>query len=356
MRPSLTDAAFAFDGQVVTVGQVVLAAVVWGEWAQLECEARRGLLATERARREGASLGDDELRPTLIAWRRERQLLSAEDYQAWLALRGLNVEDMAGYLRRAIARRAVVEVVAGTPDHASDDDAESAGLAGVVYPEAILEGRLQAWAERMARQRAAVRALHARGTEVPPASAEAVEGVVAAAARVPASGLGGVPAEQLQGWAAALLEAASAWHVLEDLVAKDDSIEQCLSGHRLDWQRLEWEEADFAREDVAHEAALWVREEGAALAAVAERAGMPCAVKTAYGHEAGELAQLLAAARPGELLGPLAAHTGWRLLLLRERVLPSALDPQLRARALAELLDDALAPQLAGRIEWHARF
>jgi hypothetical protein len=34
--------------------------------------------------------------------------------------------------------------------------------------------------------------------------------------------------------------------------------------------------------------------------------------------------------------------------------MPSAEDPQLRERAIGELLEDALAPHLAGRLEWHA--
>ena len=91
---------------------------------------------------------DDELRPILVAWRRERQLLSAEDYQAWLAERGLTLEDMSAYLRRS----AVGELTA-------DGACDPAALAAAVYPEAILDGRLRAWAQRLAQHEGARRAL-----------------------------------------------------------------------------------------------------------------------------------------------------------------------------------------------------
>ena len=356
MRPSLADTAFAFDGSAVSYGQVVLAAVVWGEWAQLEHEAELGVLYAERARPDPGALAEDDLHSALIGWRRERKLLSADDYNAWLAERGLTLEDMSGYLSRAVAREQASQTPAGVSDDAAEDAGDPARIAEIVYPEAILSGRLRVWAERMARHRAAARALRARGTEIPTVSFPEAEELVASALRAPATGLGDVPTERLRAWAAELTELLRSWDALGEQVAGEESIVRCLSGHRLDWQRLGWEEVVFAREDVAHEAALWVREEGLALSAVAEQAGIHCTVRAAYSYEAGALSRTLGGVRPGELHGPVASESGWLLVHLRERVLPSAADPELRGRAREELLDDALAPHLAGRVEWHARF
>ena len=344
MRPPLAETAFSFDGRGLATGQVVLAAVRWGEWADLEREVRAALVGVQRAERDGASFADDELRPILVAWRRERQLLSAEDYLAWLAERDLTLEDMSAYLRRS----AVGELIA-------DADCDPAALTAAVYPEAILGGRLRAWGQRLAQHAGARRALRARGRETGPIPAEEISELVAAAKRADASGLDEIPVERLRVWAVDVLELEQTWSLLVDQVAHDEPIARCLRAHRLDWQRLEWEEATFTREDVAREAALWVRDEGMGLSAVAEQAGTVCTVDAAYSFEARETADILTGKRPGELVGPIATGSGWRLVLLRERVLPSAIDPQLRARAIDELLDDALAPQLAGRVEWHAR-
>lgn len=356
MRPSLADTAFAFDGSAVSTGQVVLAAVFWGEWAQLEREAELGVLCAERVQRDRGALTEDDLRPALIGWRRDRNLLSADDYQAWLADRSLALEDMSGYLSRTVARERAAQAADGVPDEVAEGGADPALLAEIVYPEAILSGRLRVWAERTARHKAAVRALHAVGTEIPPALPEEVEELVASARRARTSGLGDLPAEQLRAAAAELIESQRSWNLLADQVTGAESIARCLSGHRLDWQRLDWEEAVFAREDVAHEAALWVREEGLELAAVAEQAGIRCTARAAYGYEAGDLARTLGGVRPGELHGPVASEAGWLLVHLRERVLPSAGDPELRARARDELLEDALAAHLVGRVQWHAQF
>jgi hypothetical protein len=186
--------------------------------------------------------------------------------------------------------------------------------------------------------------------------AEDVSQLVAAAKHADASGLDEISVERLRVWGNEVLELEHASSLLVDQLAHDEPIERCLSAHSLDWQRFEWEEATFAREDVAREAGLWVREEGLELSAVAEQAGTVLTVGAAYGYEAREIAGMLTGKRPGELVGPVATDSGWRLVLLRERVLPSAADPQLRVRAIDELLEDALAPHLAGRVEWHARF
>src|SRR5579871_1767432 len=207
MRPPLLETAFTFDGRSVATGQVVLAALRWGEWSQLVRAVRNGLAGVERTEQDGTPLTDAELRSILVAWRRERRLLSAEDYHAWLADRGLTLEDMSGYLRRS----AVSELAANGP-------CDRAEFVAAVYPEAILDGRLQAWARRLVRQEGARRALGARGNETPPIPAEDVAKLVAAAKRPDASGLDEIPVERLALWAAEVLTLEQAWVALVDQV------------------------------------------------------------------------------------------------------------------------------------------
>jgi hypothetical protein len=349
MHLPLDDTAFTYEERPVAIGQVVLAAVGWGEWARLRRALNVGRLAAERLEQRGEAVGEQELRPRLIAWRRERLLLAAEDYNAWLAARGLALDDMSGYLRRAAAS----ERLGGLEldGNARDDDAAAADVAA----EAVLSGQLRSWGERLGRQAAAARALGARGAEVTDAPGpDVAEALVNEARADPTTRLNELPPERVAAWAVEVLALGRAWERLAAEVEDEELIERCVRTHHLDWQRLAWEEATFAREDVALEAALWVRDEGTALSAIAERAGTPSSTGEAYGYDAGELMALLVGSRPGELVGPVATEAGWRLLHLRERVMPSAEDPQLRERAIGELLEDALAPHLAGRLEWHA--
>jgi hypothetical protein len=355
MPAPLAETAFAFDGHEVATGEVLLAAVGWGEWADLVRQVERGLACEGRL--DGALVAEGELRPGLVAWRRERRLLSAEEYSAWLADRGVTVEAMSAYLRRGLARERAGEGSArvGGTDLTRADALDPAAVAAAVFPEAILSGRLKSWAERLVAQSAAARALHALGVQAREPPVADRQELVAAALGAGASGLSDVPVRRLHEWAARVLALDAAAAELAEHVADEARIERCLSAHGLDWQRLVWEEATFAREDAAREAALWVREEGMALDAIADQAGVPCTVCEAYGSDAGELATLLIGTSEGQLLGPLSTASGWRLVRLRERVQPSAVDRALLARARDELIDDTLAPHLAGRVQWHAQ-
>jgi hypothetical protein len=152
---------------------------------------------------------------------------------------------------------------------------------------------------------------------------------------------------------AALQSAAGAFF---DRVVTREQIERCLSEHRLDWQRFVWEEVTFAAEGAAREAALLVREDGMALGEVAGLAHATANIREAYSDDVSELSGLLAAAAPGELVGPLAGDGGWRLVRMRERTLPAVDDAVLHERASSELVDQALARHLAGRVTWHGKY
>jgi len=352
MRLPLDETAFTFDERPVAIGQVVLAAVSWGAWARLLRRLEFGMLAIARLEQEGETLADEDLRPRLIAWRRARRLLAAEEYNAWLAARELTLEDMSAYLRRTTAAERLGGESSGLEADARPPDLE--GAADAAFPEAIVSGELRSWAERLARQAAAAPALAARGLGAAETRKDDVEALLSEARADPRSGLREMPAERLAAWAADELALECAWVRLAREAADEQLIERCVRSHHLDWQRLAWDEATFPREDVALEAAMWVRDEGVALNAIAERADAPASAGEAYGWDVGELMALLVGTRPGELVGPVSNDQGWRLLHLRERVLPTSTDPQIRARAIEELLEDALAPHLAGRVEWHA--
>ena len=351
MRLPLDETAFTFDERPVAIGQVVLAAVSWGAWARLLRRLELGVVAIARLEQAGQELADEDLRPQLIAWRRARRLLAAEDYNAWLTARELTLEDMSAYLRRTTAAERLGDDPNGLGAAAPPDPD---GAASAAFPEAIVSGELRSWAERLARQAAGARALAARGLDADEANQNGVEALLSKARADPRSGLGEIPAERLAAWAADELAREHAWERLAREVADENRIGLCVRSHHLDWQWLAWDEATFAREDVALEAAMWVRDEGVALTAIAERAASPASAGEAYGWDAGELLALLVGTRPGELVGPVSTGQGWRLLHLRERVLPTSADQQIRARAIEELLEDALAPHLAGRVEWHA--
>ncbi len=364
MHGLANETAFDFDELALHWGDVVLAAIGWGEWQQLERSLAEGLEGVSDTEDRGERVDPAALRASVVAFRRARGLLAGEDYERWLSERSLSTADVIAHFTRGAlsdgaddgpADRASVDQAArdrASVDQAASDRASGDQLAEAIRGEAILSGRLQAWAERLARCAAAARGLKAAGEEPPTAPGDAAAGLVEAAANCLATGLDEAAIRDRAPRVSALLAAERAFI---DRVVTREAIERCLAEHRLDWQRFAWVQVTFADEGAAREAALWVREDGMALDEVAALAHVAADVHEAYSDDVEELSGPLAAASPGELLGPLADDSGWRLLALRERKPPTANDAVLRERARRELVQDALGRYLAGRVRWHGK-
>jgi hypothetical protein len=277
----------------------------------------------------------------VVGFRRARGLLAGEEYLRWLGERGLTPADVNAHLARAAL------MAQGGDELARDDPGE---VAATICAEATLGGQLHRWAERLAHSAAAARGLAAAGGEPPVAAEDRIHALIDAAAAHTASGLTEDAARERAPRVASLQAAQDAF---AEAAVTRERIAGCLAEHRLDWQRLVWEEVTFAGEGAAREAALWVREEGMALAEVADLAHATAEVREAYCSDVPEVSGLLVAAAPGELAGPLAAEQGWRLLRLRERTAPALEDPALAERARGILVRDAIERHLAGRVRWH---
>jgi hypothetical protein len=317
----------------------------WGEWQSLERTLADDMAWVAAATRRNERPADDDLRSAVIGFRRARQLVAGEDYRRWLEQRSLSAADVTAHLCRAAVRR---HVDAGQPEPA--DRPGRAELSTVIGNEAILSGRLHAWAIRLARCVGAARALQAAGVPSPPPSDAEVDALVAATAAggvVPASG------PQTRARATRIAGLLATERRFREHAVTAERVESCLAEHRLDWQRLWWQEVIFASEGAAREGALWVREQGTALDEVAELAGVAVAAREAYGCDVPELAGVLSAATPGELVGPLRADRGWQLFVLSRRSAPATTDGAVLERATDEIVTEALERHLAGRLSWH---
>jgi hypothetical protein len=346
IRSLVNDPALDYDELRFDYGDVVLAAIGWGEWQTLERSLAEGLACVSDADERGEQVEPTVLHAATVAFRRARGLIAGDDYLRWLADRSLSTADLSAHIVRAVLR----ETAAGRLDEVlGADPPGSEALVNTIRGEAILGGSLRSWSERLARCAAAAHGLAAEGDQ-PTAFDDAITALVETAARCQASGLSEAQARERAPRIAALIAAERRFR---DRIVTLERIERCVAGHRLDWQRFVWQEVAFASEGAAREAALWVREQGLTLAAVAGMARAPSSVREAYCSETAELSGLLMAAAPGELLGPLTDDGSWRLACLHERTAPTVDDPVLRARAAGELVENAIERHLAGRVSWH---
>ena len=106
-------------------------------------------------------------------------------------------------------------------------------------------------------------------------------------------------------------------------------------------------------EGAAREARLLVRE-GEPLADVARLAGVSATARERLVSTAPPIvAGKLAAAIPGELVGPWEQDGEWRVVVVTAKTPPRPDDAELRERAARELLDEALARLSAGQLRRH---
>jgi hypothetical protein len=339
---------FDFEEDRFDLGDVVLAAIAWGEWQMLERSLAEGLACEAEAQRSGEDVDPEELRARVVEFRRARRLLAGQDYLGWLSDRSLNPEDVLTYVRREALRRRTPS----GPKAMAADELPADRLRAAVEGHAILSGQLRSWSERLAQCAAARRALASTAGSEVVGGPDELGRLLAASDGVCTSGLNRSDVAARAPRIAGLIASESAFRAV---LATSESIERRLAEHRMDWQRLVWREATFHSEGAAREAALMVREDGIELESVATLAHGDSREREAYLSDVPELANLLSAAVPGELVGPFESDGSWRLALIRERTAVSADDPVLRRRTTDEIVEEGLLRHLAGRVSWHVQ-
>ena len=184
MRSIISNPALDYDELRFDYGDVVLAAIGWGEWQGLERSLAEGLACTADAEQRAEQVGPEELHRASVSFRRAHALLAGEDYLRWLADRSLSTSDPRAHLARAALRARLP----GASRSAPRSPSRCAGASSSIRGEAVLGDHLRSWSERLARCAAAARGLAADGEQAA-ASGTPSGSSFDAAARCPSSGL-----------------------------------------------------------------------------------------------------------------------------------------------------------------------
>ncbi len=271
----------------------VAATADWDDLRQTAADGVAALAATDVA--------DSEVRQAGARFRYDRNLVSGEEMEAWLARWELTVTEWREYIARAVAR--------GHGARAGDVETNER----MVWAEAVCSGTLERLAEQLAARAAAADALGEADLD------RAYERLVASS--------------QDQKALASLLESRKA-----------------------DWLRVDCRTLVLESEGAAREAALCVRDDGMALAEVAAHAGAPTREHSLYVEDAaGELGNALLSASTGELLGPLPLADRFALVLVDGKVEPSLEDPEILRRVQDLAQRRAVEREVVNRVRWHER-
>ncbi len=343
---------FAVGDRAYTWVDVVLAAVGWSDWLALEERVRQGLACAARL-----DSGDGEVDPDLVGraadeFRYERDLLTAEDTEAWLVRWALTTDAWMDAVQRAVLRREWADDLA---DIATAYPVPAAQVTDATWADGVCAGDWSRLAVKLA-GRAAV-APDAGGPA--PSAGPAGSGEPQPATRVSdaavatARTLLGLEPDACGTRLAQLGRLEHGFARYQADVVQRTELKAVLSAHGLDWTEIRLAIASFPDEPAAREAALCVREDGEALAAVAKRVHVPLREEDVCLEDASPaLRDLVLTARPGEVLGPVTVEGQCLLVHVLAKTLPSLDAPRVRARAEAKIVQQAVDRAVTDRVRW----
>lgn len=327
MNSLLGQLVFSIGRQQYYWDDVILSARRWGDWADLEKELREGIACLKRLDEAEEEFDPEALESAANDFRYERDLLTAEEAEAWLNRWNLSADSWMEYLQRFILRRKwadqLVEIVARY--RVTKKEIHSS-----LHAEAICSGHLARFARALAARASAYeKALEAGWVRDEPKSAEA-------AGRI------------------RLLEAS--YQRFCDHVVDAQGIKNQVDSHRLDWIRVGCRYVLFSQEQMAREAALCARDDGMRLDEVAANASIALQNATMYLDEVEpSLRDRFLSAEKGALVGPLNWDKAFGLFLVEDKIIPAVEDPEIKQRAQETLLESAVNREINKRVKWHAR-
>jgi hypothetical protein len=349
MLPLLSRPLFTLRNDTYTWQDAILSALVGGRWDAVERRVREGLACVRYFERAGAKAPEASIEAAAAEFRYERDLISADEAEAWLAALGLDSADWLGWVRREVLREHCADQLEELLGRYPVTPAEVAEAAEVDLLCSELGGELTyALAERLA-----------AGAAIGEVAAQTGEGVIGElleerdvaplVARIPSLDASRA-AEQLP-----LLERIERDHArFAAGAARPEAVRRELEHGRLEWIRLRCEAVHFTTEEHAREAALCVREDGLSLADVAADAHAAVEELDCFlGTLDSELQPRLLSAVPPELVGPLRLGERHSLFMVLEKALPEVTDPDVLREAEARVVARALADQVNRRIRWH---
>lgn len=330
MQVLLRQEVFRTESRVFLWEDVVLAAELRGDWKSVKERALESLalLALVDAGTE-AAIPEDEIDGAADEFRYERDLITAEELERWLARWRLDAGIWLDWINARLLRERTPDVVLPAEQQRDPRRVEKAVLA-----EAVCSGEL----ERLARQLAVRVAIGERERE-----RERTQLSDEDPARA------GTIGERRE----VLAHLEQAYERFREEILTRDALVARVRAHVTDWTRIDRRVLRFRTRDAAREAAMAVREDGVDLGTLAEEIGESTEDGVAFLDESEpEARDLLLSAHPGELVGPVGVGDEFVLVSVRARTPPAPDDPEVMERAASSLLEARVAREVDDRITW----
>ncbi len=330
---------FSTSSHTYTWLDMALAAMIRGDWASFDDRVTRGAALTARAERRNEWPDEAEVDAAATAFRYERDLLTIDETEAWLARTGLTMELWTDILLRNLLRSqddgAVLDRVAVAADDA------------LVRAEGICSGLFLRFTEQLAARAAVADALEE------PVEPGVVQGIVDAVRRAWPGWLDGIAPDRLDERLRRLAAVDAGFRAVAARMADDESMAARVGRSRLEWMRVDLERLSFETTDAAAEAALCVREDGMTLSDVAMEAGQPIDDVRAVLEDLEEpLREVVLSAGVDTLVGPVDLGGRITVAMVISKMPPSLDDPLVRERAERAIVESLGQKAIFSHVTW----
>jgi hypothetical protein len=295
----------------------------------------RHLAATERAEELDLELNDEAFDTAAEQFRYQHDLITAEETEQWLGVRGLSLENFSDYFTRQQWGAAEMEGVKPQEIALVDASPEMRDLFAV---DAILSGQMEGWTYELAWRLSALTA------------EKEIEPEMIASERENFLERTGLKEKEVAGWLEKIgrdnewldrqftLEAAYQKRCRSLLVPNAHQRE--LVNLRLPLTKFEVEVLEVESRDAAQEALFCVREDGMSMEEVASEGRYPFRrLEFILEDLAAEVQQKFLSVIDGEVLDPMEKSDGFDLCRVVRKIEPRAEDPAIQERIAQRLLN-----------------
>lgn len=337
MREFYSVPVFEVGQDVFDWRDVVLLTYRAGKWNAVLQNIEDGLRSVAYAEQAEDEALEEQVEAAAAEFRYDRELLTAEETEAWLRERGVTAAEWLSSVRRGV----LLVHFAGQLDELPVTDSPS-------RQDLEAEIRVDLRCSPLGRE-----------------LAERSAGYVAAAS---AAGLPSAPASELPmpSELPAGLDAAHARSRLSLIDRILDGVERFRAGavnpealvreirlHQMEWIRLECQTLTFSDAAQAREAIFCLREDGLGIEEVAASAHQEPVQAHFFVEDLDpNLQPSFVSAMPGDVIGPALRQEDHLLYLVLSKTMPSDQDPAVRARAADRLVARATAVEVQRRVRW----
>ncbi|MDQ6860268.1 MAG: hypothetical protein M3032_03820 [Verrucomicrobiota bacterium] len=338
---------FTSETKPFAVRDIIDAAHFRGEVQRPWEELRARLAAEKHAEEAGAELDDPAVDAAAIEFRYKYDLITAEETEQWLEMRGMTLSDFSEYFARVYWGKTFRGRADAETPALHEASSEMRELLAV---DLILGGEFDGMAERLAWRVAASKNEQtlAEQLEVQRERFTARSGLDGNDNGPWLTGLG-----RDQAWLEEMLAMEAAFQARREKLLTREAADREIGALRLPLTRFDVETIEFESDDAASEAIWCVREDGMSMEEVAEEGRYPYRRAELLLEEIpDELQQKFLSVTAGTVLDPIEREDGFQVSRLVGKAEPNAADPVVQARIEDRILARHFAELTSKIIRW----